>query len=565
MLAFRIDLAPMPADFEYFLSTSQWLDAGDLGVRRSLPKLIDAVRRAIAPGSSATPVAKLALQSPAPGATLRGSRLLVFATGILAALGLGYFARDGLWLPRQGATAHADTVATKAIDERSIAVLPFVDMSEKHDQEYFSDGMSEELIDHLAHIPDLKVIARTSTFAFKGKNEDMRSIASKLGVANLLEGSVRTSGKTVRVTAQLIKASDGSHLWSQTYDRDMHDIFKVQDAIAAAAVNALQMTLRTPSAHERPINTEAYKAVLRGRYFNQLETKEDSERAVTAFREAIKLDPEYAIAFVELAIAYDIRGFNSWMPIAEAYAEARSAIDRSLKIDPTLAIAHRTLGRMERDFKYDFVTARVEQQRADQLDPADPEVVRDAGWYAFIMGHLEEAIRVSRQLVERDPLDANAWNGLAVELVRANRLPEAEVAARTALKLNPRGVFAHGMVAFVLLYEHKPDAALAMAVQEADVLVRSQVQSDVLWALGRRAEANALLAEVKAKYGDSQAFVIAERYAVRNEKDEAFLWLDRAYEKRVPEVTLILTDESLRNLHADPRWTVFLRKMKLPE
>ena len=167
--------------------------------------------------------------------------------------------------------------------------------------------------------------------------------------------------------------------------------------------------------------------------------------------------------------------------------------------------------------------------------------------------------------MERDPLDADAWLNLSLELVRANRLPEAEAVAHTVLELNPRHVFAHGMLAFVLLYEHHPDAALAVARQETDELARSQVLMDVLWALGRRTEADTLLADVKAKYGDSQAFVIAERYAVRNEKDEAFLWLNRAYENRVPEVTLIRTDETLRNLHDDPRWTAFLHKMKLPE
>jgi TolB-like protein len=523
-----------------------------------------------ASGSTNSPLAPPGEVRPKTGKPTSRVRLAGMALVALIAGGLAYLIFDRPHLPKQPAADHpvpamAPAPAAPAVPEKSVAVLPFVDMSEKKDQEYFADGLSEELIDHLAHTHNLKVIARTSSFQFKGRNEDVRTIGQRLGVANLLEGSVRTSGKTVRVTAQLIKVSDGSHLWSETYDRDIRDIFKVQDAIAAAVVTALQMTLATGSAREGPANTEAYKALLRGRYFSQMDTKEDSQRAIASFREAIRLDPDYATAFAELAIAYDSRGFRSWMPIKEAYTQARAAIAQSLKLDPTLALAHRALGWTERGFKYDFVAARLEQRRADELDPAAPEVTSDAAEYALIAGHLDEAIRMYRPLVERNPLDAGAWANLAFTFVRADRLTEAEAAARTVLELNPRAAFAHATLGWVLLYEHKPDAALAMASQETDESARCQILSDVLWALGRHAESDAVLAEIKAKFGDSQAFVLAERYAVRNEKDEAFLWLDRAYENRVPEVIMVRSDESLRNLHDDPRWTAFLRKMNLPE
>jgi adenylate cyclase len=525
---------------------------------------VERVQRLLS-GEASTPIRAGAASGTAGATTGRSAasgwsrRVLPVAVAVVVFGAIAYLAIERPWIPKPTASA------AFAPPSHSVAVLPFVDMSEKHDQEYFSDGLSEELIDHLAHIPNLKVIARTSSFAFKGKSEDMRTIASKLGVANLLEGSVRKAGPTLRITAKLIRASDGVHLWSQSYDRDMRDIFKVQDAIATAVVNALQVALAKSSARERPVNTEAYQAILRGRYFGQMETKEDSDRAIAAYREAIRLDPENAIAFAELAMTYYLSGFYSWMPLKDAYAESRAAIDRSLKIDPTLALAHRVLGWIERAYNFDFVTAQAERQRADELDPADPLVTGDAAFYAFVAGHLDEAIRLYRQIAERSPLDADAWFNLWIALIRAERLTEAEATARTVLELNPRSAWAHCALGLVLLYQHTPDAALTIASEETDEMARLACQSDVLWALGRRPEADALLSKLIANHAVSMSLEIAERFAVRNEKDKAFMWLDRAYEYRVPEVIMIRTDETLRNLHGDPRWKAFLRKMNLPE
>jgi TolB-like protein len=545
---------------------------------RDAEGFVERVRRLLSPdaatptatsvGASAPPTASTgtALTRSMPPASRSFAPWIV---GGLVILATGYFLADKFLVSKHAVpTMAAPAITAMAVaGDKSVAVLPFVDMSQKKDQEYFADGLSEELIDQLAHTPDLKVIARTSSFQFKGMNQDMRTIGQRLGVANLLEGSVRTSGKTVRVTAQLIKVSDGSHLWSESYDRDMQDIFKVQDAIAAAVVTALQATLATPSARERSVNTEAYKALLRARYFNGMGTKEDTERAIAAYRGAIRLDPTYALAFAELAATYDALGIGGWMPIKEAYTEARAAVDRSLQIAPNLARAHRVLGWIERDYKYDFVTARAERKRADELDPTDPLVGNDAALWAAITGHLDESIRLSRQLVDRNPLDAGAWYGLWASLIRANRLVDAEAAARTLLELNPRSSGVHCAVALPLLYQHKLDAALAMAREETGEGARFYCLWDVLWALGRREEADALLAETetKAKHGESRAFGIAGRYAIRNDKDEAFLWLDRAYENREPGVIFIRTDEAFPNLYGDPRWTAFLRKVKLPE
>jgi TolB-like protein/Tfp pilus assembly protein PilF len=574
IISVRIDQAPLPADFEYFLSASHWLDTSARDAERALPRLVAAVRVALQ-APAVMPAGVQAPHASAPGVSPRWRNRTAIIVASLVSLGLIGLAADRLWLSNRRAAARSPqtpaasvpvpATAAPAISDKSIAVLPFVDMSEKKDQEYFSDGLSEELIDLLAHIADLKVIARTSSFQFKGKNEDMRTIGQRLGVTNLLEGSVRTSGNTVRVTAQLIKVSDGSHRWSQTYDRDMRDIFKVQDAIATAVVTALKATMATGTQPVQAIgaNTEAYKAVLRGRYFLEKQTKEDSERSIAAFQEAMRLDPNYAIAFAELGRAYNISGLNGWMPPKEVYAKAREAIDRAMKIDPQLALAHRVLSAIEWNYTRNFALARAEERRADALDPADPAVKRDAGVNALALGQPNEAVPLFRQLAEGDPLDASSREFVGWALFWADRLTEAETAFRGVLELNPSYAGARCALGEILLATRRPDAALAMAREETDEASRPICMADALWVLGRRAEAKALLTEAQAKYGDAHAYGIAESYALRDEKDEAFKWLDRAYENNEPEITLIRSDRSFRNLRADPRFTALLEKMHL--
>jgi adenylate cyclase len=579
VLTLRIDQVPLPAALEYFLNTSQWLDVSSEGLAGALPKLLTAVRRVIA--GAATAHASIAA-ADGRGTAAKASRnpvnRMTMALAGLALLAIAGFAADRFWLSaRRAGPVSATPVApvtnstpagsppALAAPEKSIAVLPFVDMSEKKDQEYFSDGLSEELIDLLAHSADLKVIARTSSFQFKGKNEDMRTIGQQLGVSNLLEGSVRTSGRTVRVTAQLIRVSDGSHRWSQSYDRDMRDIFKVQDAIAAAVVTALEATMAggTQSSEAADANPEAYKAVLRGRFFRQKETREDSERSVAAFQEALRLDPNYALAFAELAGEYNNRGLSGWMPPKEAYAKAKQAADQAVKIDPQLARAHRVLAAIEYNYARNFALARAETKRAEELDPKNPVSTQTAGIDAMARGEPNEAVPVFGALADRDPLDASARAYFGWVLYWADRLPEAEAAFRGLLELNPGFAGAHCSLSEVLLAERKPDAALAFARQESDEASRLQCTADALWVLGQHPEADALLQQAQTKYGNTQAYGIAESYAARGDKDAAFQWLDRALENGEAQPSLMRSDPSLRSLQADPRFDALLRKMKL--
>jgi adenylate cyclase len=576
VLTLRIDRVPLPAALEYFLNTSQWLDVSSEGLAGALPKLLTAVRRVIAgPATAQASIAAPDGRGTAPKASRNPVNRMTMALAAVALLAIAGFAADRFWLSaRRAAPAPATPVTNSkppgsppalAAPEKSIAVLPFVDMSEKKDQEYFSDGLSEELIDLLAHSADLKVIARTSSFQFKGKNEDMRTIGQQLGVSNLLEGSVRTSGRTVRVTAQLIRVSDGSHRWSQSYDRDMRDIFKVQDAIAAAVVTALEATMAggTQTSEAADANPEAYKAVLRGRFFSQKETREDSERAVAAFQEALRLDPNYALAFAELAGEYNIRGLSGWMPPKEAYAKAKQAADQALKIDPQLARAHRVLAAIEYNYARNFDLARAETKQAEELDPTNVSSKQYAGIDAMARGEPNEAVPIFAALADRDPLDATARSFFGWALFWADRLPEAEAAFRGLLELNPSFAGAHCNLSEVLLAQRKPDAALVIARQESDEASRLQCTADALWLLGQRAEADALLQQAQTKYGNTQAYGIAGSFAVRGDKDAAFRWLDRALENGEAQPSLMRSDPSLRSLRSDPRFDALLRKMKL--
>jgi TolB-like protein len=568
VISLRIDKAPLPAGLEYFLNTSQWLDASAGDTVRALPKLVSAVQAAIQ-APTVTPTGVLTAHAAAPAASARSRKRMALVVASLVSLALVGFAADRLWLSshRAGATPVASppvpATAASVIPEKSVAVLPFVDMSQKKDQEYFSDGLSEELIDRLAHSPDLKVIARTSSFQFKGSKDDVRTIGQKLGVANVLEGSVRTSGKTLRVTAQLINASDGSHRWSETYDRDIGDVFKVQDSIAGAVVTALTAAIAVPTASYKPESADAYNAYLRGRYFLRRYTKQDAERAVASFEEAVRLDARYADAWVGIGYVHNERGLWMWTTPDEAYAESRKAIDHALSIDPGSAAAYVLLGAIEANFRFEFEKSSAAFKRARELDPA-VDIGDSDVWDALSAGRLDNAIAFSRQLVQRDPLNANRLEDLATALWFANRLPEAESTFRHLLELNSSYAWGHCMLGWVLLDAHKPDAALAIMREEADRDSQWCV-ADALWGLARRTDAEAFLADAKAKHADTQALQIAQSYALRGDRDEAFKWLNRAYDNRQTLLYVVRQDPLLRNLRDDPRFNEFVRKMKLPE
>ncbi|MBS0380724.1 MAG: TIR domain-containing protein [Proteobacteria bacterium] len=479
-----------------------------------------------------------------------------------------------VWLAwqRLSPSQHVDRAGTAKpqtpITEKSIAVLPFVDMSEKHDQEYFADGMAEEIIDLLAKVPDLHVPARTSSFYFKDKATKVPDIARELSVANVLEGSVRASGNRLRVTAQLVRADTGFHVWSQTYDRELSEIFKVQDDIANAVVQALQITLMggpLTRAQGGTENLEAYQLYLRGLSASRNNTNDSLLRAQDYFNQAIKLDPAFGLAWVELSRATGLLTDNGALTQKEGYERAREQSLRALQLSPKLAEAHALLSYFHRAYDYDWPAAAAEAASALALDPTNPTALMASGGVASTLGHGEEAIRQQKVALVRDPLFPLLHWYLGYAQYSANRLHDAEVTFRKLLVLAPEFAWTRVYLAKTLLAEGKADAALSVMMQENDDHERWLMLSMAHHAMGRDLEARQELKAYVEKYSATDAYWVAMAYAQRGENDRAFQWLDRAYQQRDSSLPEITGEHLFKPIDTDPRFKVFLRKMRLPD
>jgi serine/threonine protein kinase/TolB-like protein len=496
-------------------------------------------------------------------------RLATGATAVLlgAAIALTVVGRNGWLTARLYPEGLGTNMAAVRTTDKSIAVLPFVDLSEGRNQEYFSDGLSEELIDRLARTGDLRVIARTSSFQFKGRNEDVRQIARKLGVASVLEGSVRKAGSTIRVTAQLIRGSDGSHLWSQTYDRDLTDVFRVQDDICGTVVNALQAAL-TGDPHANPAserNIEAYNAFLQGWYYYQRATQDDLRKSVASYREALRLDPQYARAWAELARAYIRQGNWQWETVQSAYRKAREAAERALAIDPDQAIAHRVLGYIYWDYDLNRDAGQAEFKKSRELDPSDADGLSALTVVALAFGRIDEAVELKRRNAEADPLNALMLDDLGSLYLDANRPADAERAIRRALALNPGYTGGHCNLGQVLLARGQPELALEEMRRETDQAARASCLPFAYWALGHYADADAATRLLIDQYADVNSYGIAQLYAFEGKTDSAFEWLERSYRQRDLGLTMIKVDYLLRGLRGDPRFGTLLSRLKLPQ
>jgi TolB-like protein/cytochrome c-type biogenesis protein CcmH/NrfG len=488
---------------------------------------------------------------------------------VAAVIAVGYVAGDRFWPSKRGvvgagvprASSPAPVAASSDIPDKSIAVLAFVDMSEKHDSEYFSDGLSEELIDRLAQSPDLRVVARTSSFYFKGKQATIADIAKTLGVANVLEGSVRKSGKALRVAAQLIRAADGVQIWSQSYDRNLADIFQVQEDLADRVAQALNATLHgaAPQSDAQGPSKEAYNLVLQGNYFRNRLNSGDEKKARQAYTDATKADPNYALAWAKLAETEDT-------DTNEGVALAIQDLRRSLSLDPNLAFAHYALGRTLMYFEWNWAEARSELERAIELDPNNLSARVELAYLTQgIFGKFDTKLRYLRQIVTNDPLDSRSLIHLANSLLLADQFDEAVNASQRALQLNDKSPYSHVLYGEALLLAGRSQEALAAMQGEVNEYLKLWGLTLAYWGNGRKAESNAELAETIKRWGDGDPVWIAQLYAYRGDRDAAFDRLQRAYKDKqdAQGLALMPVDPLMRSLRTDPRFAELLAKMKL--
>jgi TolB-like protein/thioredoxin-like negative regulator of GroEL len=503
----------------------------------------------------------------APSAWTRPALLLVSAALLIAA---GFYAVDRFVASRRSAAAMpaapavqtAESAASAAPD-KSIAVLPFVDMSEKHDQEYFSDGLAEELLDVLAKVPGLQVIARTSSFSFKGKSEDVPTIAKKLHVANVLEGSVRKSGRHLRITTQLIRADTGVHIWSETYDRDEEDVFKVQEDISRAVVEKLKVALLgdVPVSAARTSNPEAYNLLLQGRYFVAFDTPDELKKAIDCYRRAIALDAAYAPAWAGLSNAIFRQVANGYVPVGAGQAQALATAHKAAELDPSLADAYAMIGTLKMN-DCDWSGAREAFDHALQLDPNNLKALFSSAHLTMAVGNTDDTLAQFRDVLERDPLNLLYRRYVARVLYYAGRLTEAEAMIRQVLAMSPSFPAAHYELGRILLARGEIPAAMAEFEAEQSSWRPNGLPLG-FHALGRAADANAALA-AQVKDSAGAEFQAAETYAYFGDSDNAFHWLDQAVLKHDPGIQWLRGDPMLKGLVHDPRYAALLQRLKLP-
>ena len=445
-------------------------------------------------------------------------------------------------------------------DMPSIAVLPFVNMSRDEENEYFADGLSEELLNVLAKIRGLRVASRTSAFSFKGTNVDIPTVAQKLNVATVLEGSVRKSGKRVRITAQLIEVSSDSHLWSDTYDRELDDIFAVQDDIAQSVVKELRTALMgaPPEAAAsvaadvrqattgRGDNPAAFQLYLQGKFFGERTTQADTDKAIGLFKQALAIEPNFALAWAGLSRVYQTQAGFGFAPIGEGYENGRAAAQHALALAPDSAEGYIELGHIQEAHDWDWPAAEASFRRALDLAPGDAHALRSAAGLMRILGRLDEALELIRKAIALDPLSARTHRQAAMNYLMAERLDDAAASFQLALDLNPSGGLHHAFLAITRLLQGRPDEGLILAQSESHDVFRNVAFAMIHHTLGRPVESEAALQALIDGFGWTAAYQVAEVYAYRNEVEKAFEWLERAYAQRDPGVVYTSTDKLLR-------------------
>ena len=482
--------------------------------------------------------------------------VLVIAVGVLLA---------DKFLLRTPDPAPTQAPVVEVADTNSVAVLPFVDMSPAKDQEYFTDGLTENLLHALAQIQELKVAGRTSSFAFKGKNTDLREIGEQLNVSNILEGSVQKAGDRVRITTQLINAEDGYHLWSETFDRDLNDIFVVQDEIAAAVARALRKSLLGEATHSTATTEdfEAYNAYLLGlSYFNK-RTTEDWDRAIEQFQLAVENDPNMALGWAGLSQAYSVKtAFGSGF--AEGFARARAAADKALELDPNLADAHLALSEVQTTFDWDWDGAAASLQRASELRPGDPDIIAKTSRLKRIRGEELDAFEDIEEALSHDPLNFDLKRTRIGMLGQLGRWDEALSEAKLLARTSPES----GGVNYALARTHyrRGELELSLAAAEKEVFdfLRLEHEAILYNQLDDQETARQKLDELVAAYGDDVSWQVARVYSAWGDKDQTIAALERGIAIRDPGLVYLKTAREINELLGDdPRLADLLERMNL--
>ncbi len=498
-------------------------------------------------------------QAVAPIAARRRSVVIAIAFAIVAALIVA-----GIFLGKR--SVPGGTTSASGVSAHSIAVLPFTNMSDDKQQDYFADGISEDLLNLLTKVSQLQVTARTSSFFFKGKDTPIPEIARKLHVAHVLEGSVRKSGNQVRVTAQLIDAGTDTQQWSQSYDRKLDDIFAIQDEIAADVVRQLKVTLLGAAPKARETNPDAYALYLQAKQLGKQFTADAFKQSDALYRKVLTIDPRYAPAWDGLATIFLNETGQGLLPNKEGFALSREAAMKALAIDPDYAPAHARLSWIAAYGDNDLAAGAQHLKRALALDPADPRVLGSCAALLQSLGRMEEALALDEALVRRDPVNDSELSNLGYYQRMAGRFDSAIASSRTVLSLSPARGGAHYNLSVALLLKGDTKAALAESEQETSENWKMIGLPMAYHALGQKAASDAALAALIAKWEKDSPYNIAYVYAFRGEADKAFAWLDKAVEYGDSGLSDVVTENLFGKIRKDPRWLPFLRKIgKTPE
>ncbi len=454
----------------------------------------------------------------------------------------------------------------------SIAVLPFADLSPQKDQEYFCDGMAEELINALTKVKDLRVVARTSAFSFKGEKMDVREIGKKLDVETVLEGSVRKAGNRLRITSQLINVSDGYHLWSEKYDRDMEDIFAIQDEVTLAIVDTLKVKLlggeKVELTKRYTENLEAYNLNLKGRHFLKHYTKEGLKKSLESFQQAIEKDPKYAMAYVGIATYYNNLGFYNFVPPKKAFPNAKEAAEKAIKIDDSLVEAHTALGFFKMMYEWDWEGAEKEHKQAIELNPSNASSRNMYAHYLWIMGRFEESLEEKKQAKELNRCSRNETQTRATILWTGRQYDRSIEEYKKLLEMSPDYYTARFWMAFPYAFKGMHDEAIATIEKAMTV---SGGGAPLMWTAigfiysvtGKKDEAKKVLNQMleQSKKSYIAPWMITAVYAGLGQKDKAFEWLEKSFKERDHWLTYLKTSPLVDNLRSDPRFPKMLKRM----